>query len=174
MRSLNPLVLAALLMVPGLVRADAPYVDLEQRLSAEQRKATGLDTLAPEQLALLNRLLREQAEAEAATRPTPAPSTATAASTTAAAEPDRSLGPSQYIGLDDEPIVSRVKGAVGGWDEGTEFALENGQVWKVLKGHMKLRETLQNPEIRVVPGVAGRWFLEVDEDLPKARVYRID
>jgi hypothetical protein len=25
-----------------------------------------------------------------------------------------------------------------------------------------------------VPGIAGRWFLQVDEDMPKARVYRID
>lgn len=176
MPSLKPLVLAAvLLLAPALAQADTPYVDVEKRLTADQRRATGLDTLTPDQLALLNRLLREQAEAEAATRPQPAPPAATAAAaTTAPAEPERTHGPAQYIGLDDQPIVSRVKGAVGGWDEGTEFALENGQVWKVLKGRMELRETLQDPEIRVVPGVAGRWFLEVDEDLPKARVYRID
>ena len=41
-------------------------------------------------------------------------------------------------------------------------------------GSMKLRKPLQAPGIVVVPGVAGRWFLQVDEDLPKARVYRID
>lgn len=167
MPRLMPLVFAVLLaLAPALVRADTPYVDVEKRLTAEQRHATGLDTLTAEQLALLNRLLRGQAEAEAATRPAP--------SATAAPEPERSRGPAQYIGLDDEPIVSRVKGPVSGWDEGSEFALENGQVWKVLKGHMKLRETLVDPQVRVVPGVAGRWFLEVDEDLPKARVYRID
>jgi hypothetical protein len=33
---------------------------------------------------------------------------------------------------------------------------------------------MHSPEIRVVPGLAGRWFLEVDADYPKARVYRID
>jgi len=54
------------------------------------------------------------------------------------------------------------------------FSLENGQQWKVLKGSMKLRAPMQAPEIVVVPGIAGRWFLQVDEDLPKARVYRID
>ncbi len=51
---------------------------------------------------------------------------------------------------------------------------ENGQQWKVLKVCMKLRKPLQAPRIVVVPGVAGRWFLQVDEDLTKARVYRID
>jgi len=171
MPSLKPLVFAVLLLLaPALAHADTPYVDVEKRLTAEQRRATGLDTLTPEQLGLLNRLLREQTEAEIATRPQPAPATAAAT----AVETERTRGPAQYIGLDDQPIVSRVKGPVSGWDEGTEFALENGQVWKVLKGHMKLREALQAPEVRVVPGVAGRWFLEVDEDLPKARVYRID
>jgi hypothetical protein len=61
-----------------------------------------------------------------------------------------------------------------GWEPGTVFALENGQQWKVLKGSMKLRAPVQAPEIVLVPGIAGRWFLQVDEDLPKARVYRID
>jgi hypothetical protein len=61
---------------------------------------------------------------------------------------------------------------VEGWAPGTVFELENGQLWKVLKG--ELRKALQSPEIVVVPGIAGRWFLQVDEDMPKARVYRID
>jgi hypothetical protein len=38
---------------------------------------------------------------------------------------------------------------------------------------MTLHKTLHAPEIQVVPGLAGRWFLQVDEDLPKPRVYRI-
>jgi hypothetical protein len=39
---------------------------------------------------------------------------------------------------------------------------------------MRLHAPMQAPEIVVAPGIAGRWFLQVDEDLPKARVYRID
>ena len=54
------------------------------------------------------------------------------------------------------------------------FVLANGQQWKVLKGSIKLRRPLQDPEIVLVPGLAGRWFLQLDEDMPKARVYRID
>ena len=64
-------------------------------------------------------------------------------------------------------------GEVRAREPGTVFKLENGQQWKVLKGRMTLRKALQAPEIEVVPGVAGRWFLQVDEDLPKPRVYRI-
>ena len=53
------------------------------------------------------------------------------------------------------------------------FTLDNGQQWRVLKGEMTLKTARSNPEIVVVPGIAGRWFLQVDEDLPKARVFRI-
>jgi hypothetical protein len=150
----------ALLLAPFSVLAKQPYVDIEQRLTAEQLHATGLDTLSPEQLKLLNGLLREDVvEAVEASK--------------TEAETERASS-SSLIGLNDEPIRSRVKGPVGGWQPGTVFELENGQSWKVLKGDMKLRKPFESPEIVVVPGIAGRWFLQVDEDLPKARVYRID
>jgi hypothetical protein len=157
----RPLLLAAALMLAltGLAGAASTYVPIEQRLSSEQRHATGIDTLSPTQLALLNQLLRDDiAQAVAAEKAAPA-----------APPVERVL-----VGLEDGPIISRVKGTVSGWAPGTEFALDNGQRWKVLKGEMTLRKPLDSPPIRVVPGVAGRWFLEVDEDLPKARVYRID
>ena len=124
--------------------------------------------MSPAQLALLNQLLRE----DSLQRGEPAKAEP---AKVANAEPARGArGPASYIGLDDQPIRSRLEGEVDGWAPGTVFALENGQQWKVLKGSMKLRKPLHAPEIVVVPGLAGRWFLQVDEDLPKARVYRID
>lgn len=152
---------------PVLAAAESAYVPLEQRLSAEQRRDTGLDTLTPDQLALLNRLLREDTDKSV----TAAKAEARAELTTST---QRDPDPSRFIGLSDGPIKSRVVGAVSGWKPGDEFRLDNGQVWKVLKGQLRLDETRQSPEIVVVPGIAGRWFLQVDEDLPKARVYRID
>jgi hypothetical protein len=160
-------VLLALSFAPAAV-AQQSYLDIEQRLTTEQRHATGLDTLSPTQLELLNRLLREDSsrrEASAEVNPVQA-------ANAGQARGERS--PASYIGLEDQPIRSHLKGEVGGWEPGTVFALENGQQWKVLKGSMKLHKPLQTPEIVVVPGVMGRWFLQVDEDLPKARVYRID
>lgn len=139
--------------------AQQPYIDIEQRLSAEQLQATGLDTLSSAQLELLNRLLRGESAA-----------TATGNSET----PASANRASSYIGLDTEPVTSRIKGTVDGWQPGTVFELENGQQWKVLKGSATLREPKHSPQITVVPGFAGRWFLEVDESMPKPRVYRID
>ena len=148
--------------------AQQAYLDIEQRLTAEQRHATGLDTLSATQLELLNRLLREDLSLRKA------PVSAEPAQVVNSERAPGERSPASYIGLDDQPIRSHLKGEVVGWEPGTVFVLENGQQWKVLKGSMRLRKPLQTPEILVVPGVMGRWFLQVDEDLPKARVYRID
>jgi hypothetical protein len=147
--------LAIAFALPAGVRAQA--AGIQQRLSAEEMHAAGLDTLTPAQLAALDRLLREKC-----LPPTSAP------------RDDDDRVPRAYVGLGDKPVHTRAKGAISGWEPGTVFMLENGQQWKVLKGEMKLRKPLQDPDILVVPGIAGRWFLQVDEDLPKARVYRID
>ena len=149
---------ALLAALPAITHAQT--VDVEQRFTAAEMHETGLDTLSPAQLSALNRLLREKA---ASTPP------AMATEAKAPREERRS-----YIGLEDKPIHGRVKGTVTGWEPGTVFELDNGQQWKVLKGEMKLRKPLESPEVVVVPGIAGRWFLQVDEDMPKARVYRID
>jgi hypothetical protein len=157
------LLLAALLSSMPFIAAAKDYVDIEQRLTAEQLHDTGLDTLSAEQLKLLNGLLRDDvAQAVKASK----------VETLEGNEPGR--GTSSLIGFNDEPIRSRLKGSVSGWEPGTEFVLDNGQTWRVLKGSMKLRKPFESPEIMVIPGIAGRWFLQVDEDLPKARVYRID
>ena len=44
----------------------------------------------------------------------------------------------------------------------------------VLTGVVKRTKPRGSPSITVIPGVAGRWLLQVDESLPSARVYRIE
>lgn len=148
-----------LTIVVGTAMAQQPYVRIEQRLTQEQLKDTGLDTLDRAQLALLNQLLRASSvSAETAGSPPPGDAPARMS----------------FIGLDDKVINTRLQGSVSGWGPGTVFELENGQSWKVLKGSMKLRKPLQAPQVELVPGISGRWFLRIGEDLPKARVYRIN
>lgn len=163
----------------------APYVDIERRLTPEQRHATGLDTLSPEQLALLNRLLRDaqgeaveqavqQATVDARAQGRAEAEIEAAAQRREAATTEPARGANRFIGLDDGPIRAHLVGDLAGWQPGDLFTLDNGQQWKVLKGSLRLPAPRHAPEVRLVPGVAGRWFLEVDEDLPKARVYRVD
>lgn len=138
------------------------FVPVERRLSASQLAEVGL---SPAQLQALNRVLRE-AESTAA-------STAAVAPVAAPLPANVPAPAAMHLGLDDEPVSARVVGEVAGWQPGTLFTLDNGQQWQVMKGQMKLRKVLQSPQIAVVPGIAGRWFLQVDEDLPKARVFRV-
>lgn len=150
-----PLLLAALLAACPAVAQDR-YLPLEQRIDAARLADVGL---TPGQLQQLNHLLRE-AEAQ---RP-------------AAVSADRATPPAaapMFIGLDDGPIKAHATGTISGWQPGTLFTLDNGQQWQVLKGEMTLRRPVQDPPIEVVPGIAGRWFLQVDPDLPKARVFRV-
>lgn len=152
-------IILALLALPGGASAQEAYVEVERRLTPEQLGEIGLDA---RQLELLNRYLRQARES--------APPVETARYEGADGQRD----PTSLLGLADKPIRGRLKGNVHGWEPGTVFELDNGQQWKVLKGSMRLRKPIEAPEIVVVPGFAGRWFLQVDEDLPKARVYRID
>jgi hypothetical protein len=168
-RVLLVLLLAAVSLAAAAQQA---YVAIEKRLSADQLHETGLDQLTPEQLARLNALLRDDA-AQAQTQ-TIAETRALIAKQPPVERTGEQRGAMSYLGMDVERITTRLKGSISGWEPGTEFHLENGQVWKVLKGQMKLRKPMDAPEIVLVPGIAGRWFLQVDEDLPKARVYRID
>jgi len=163
-----------LALLPLAAPADSSsYIDIEQRLTAEQRHATGLDTLSAEQLRLLNQLLRDTAAADGAVSGTPAIAT-TPAGTMDGNNVDVAPASRNQVGLQEGPIKARLKGQVAGWQPGTVFELDNGQRWQVLKGEMTLRKPLEAPEILVVPGIAGRWFLQVDADAPKARVFRID
>ena len=139
------------------------FVPVERRLSASQLAEVGL---SPAQVQALNRVLREAERA--ATGPTAAVAPA------AAPLPANVPAPAaMHLGLEEGPVNARVVGEVAGWQPGTLFTLDNGQQWQVMKGQMKLRKVLQSPQIAVVPGIAGRWFLQVDEDLPKARVFRV-
>lgn len=155
--SRNILAVILFALVAASAAAQQPYVEIEKRMSADQRHASGLDTLTPEQLTNLNAILRGEEIARA-------PETNSRSASAARS----------FAGLDDGPIKARLKGTVTGWAPGTIFELDNGQRWQVLKGEMKLRTAMQSPAIIVVPGLAGRWFLQVDEDLSKARVFRID
>lgn len=156
----------------------ASYVEIERRLTPEQRHATGLDTLSPEQLALLNRLLREsqgQAVEDARAQARADAEIEAAAQRRQAAEAAaQTRGPARFVGLDDGPIKARIAGEIAGWRPCDVFVLDNGQQWKILKGSQTLRTPLRDPEVLLVPGIAGRWFLQFDADLPKPRVYRID
>jgi hypothetical protein len=165
---------AALLLCLALPAHGAGYVPLRERLAPAELAAIGLTDAQVERLDAALRVADARARAPA--------SSAVASAVSAGATPkatDRapSAAPADArprLGLGDQPIAARAAGRVAAWSPGTVFTLDNGQRWQVLKGAATLRAALDSPRVRVVPGLGGRWFLEVSEDLPKARVFLLD
>ncbi|HEY5802608.1 MAG TPA: hypothetical protein VIT90_02790 [Lysobacter sp.] len=139
-------------------RAADAYVALEQRLSAEQMRATGLDTLAPAQLALLNQLLSENQNA-----------------VVEAAVAGRA---SDEVGLRNkhpaEPINANVAGTVRSLDIGNTVVLDNGQRWRIIEGSVYLGKPATNPRVTITPGFIGAWYLQIEGQSSKMKVQRID
>ena len=147
-------VVVMLLTSPMSASAQQPYVPIEQRLSAEQMQASGLDTLSHQQLQVLNSLLsNEQAVVEERVEKTTR---------------------SRLGGLLDrakaEPIRSAIKGEFRGWVPGNVIELETGQRWRVTEGTLYLRRPMAAPMATVTPGMVSGWYLQVDGQSPRAKV----
>lgn len=152
MRRLALSVLAAALVLPTVAAAQQNYVPIEQRFNAAQRQATGLDRLSASELALLNRLLRdEQAAAASANIGLRAARTAP--------EPEQSR------------VESRIRGDFRGWSPGARLELENGQVWRVIEGELYARR-VASPKATISPGLVSGWHLQVEGQSPRAKVRR--
>lgn len=146
-------------MSPVPAHAAQDYVALEQRLNAEQMRATGLDTLSPEQLALLNRLLSQEqgAAVEAAVAERAADDVGRREKRTAAT-----------------PVMASVQGDVRGWSRGDTVLLDNGQRWRVVEGSLYLGKPVTNPKVTLTPGFLGAWYLQMDGQTPRIKVQRAD
>lgn len=154
MRLLPKVVVLMFLALPLLAMAQQSYVPIEQRLTAEQMRETGLDTLSDPQLKRLNLLLSgEQVIVE---------------------ERVESATRSRLTTLLDrkaaEPIRAAVKGEFRGWAPGREIELENGQRWRVTEGELYLRRPMQSPTATVSPGLISGWYLQVEGQSPRAKV----
>lgn len=144
--------LGALGSSPAL--AERPYVAIEQRLSAEQMRATGLDQLSPEQLSLLNQLLRDE-------------HTQVAVESVAA---ERVRKKSE----DTAVVSSRLNGEFRGWKTGAVFELENGQRWRAMDGEFYTTKRLPNPNVTVKPSAFGTWYMQVEGANVNIKVKRIE
>ena len=157
MRRLLNVSLLLLALCGGTAQAQE-FSSLEERMSAAEFKAAGLDKLSAEELANLNAWLAGRVPA------------ATAA--TAPVEDRRGFRSSPED--DGSEIVSRIPGEFRGWREkGDRFVLENGQVWEITDFTSKLVVRMNDPVVRIKPGVFSAWYLSVDGYNATVKVKRI-
>jgi hypothetical protein len=147
------------------LQAQESYRPIEQRFTAEQLRATGLDQLSAEQLRALNALLREEQTAQVA-----------AVREETETEVRKSRG-SGFFDREREPVVSRIDGEFGGWSAGTRFQLANGQTWRVIDTpdyYVPKSKAMTAPAVVLAPGLLGGWYMQVEGHGPRAKVQQVD
>jgi len=69
-------------------------------------------------------------------------------------------------------FTSRIIGKINGWEKGSSFKLENGQVWKVISSR-EVYTKLENPEITISRAFFGSFNAKIDGVTTLAKVRRI-
>lgn len=139
--------------------------DLQTRMSAQEFAAAGLNKLSPQELATLN----------AWWRGTLAKDTATVRES--ARQQGRQERDHERRGLLEpasrEPIESTLVGEFRGFADGRVYVLANGQHWQQTESATLSGVRLSAPTVKIRPGIAGVWYLQVGRYNAQAKVRRI-
>jgi hypothetical protein len=153
------LAFAALLALAPAAHAQPP---IEQQMTPEQFKASGLDKLSRQELANLNAWLNNTLEVE----------------TTKAAELAKDKVETENRGFltfgKTDPIVGRIVGEFRGFALGRSWTLDNGQVWEQMDSATLAGVRKADPQVRITPSVLGnKWYMQIDGYNTRAGVRRV-
>lgn len=166
--------LPSLALVSGLfvfssllqAQSDQPFSSLEERMTGREFTETGLHKLDPDELAALNRWIRERSIAQ---YDGPADSDSEANGLR------RQPGEVPSIErMAREEFQSRIVGEFSGWSGNTIFTLENGMVWKQDESDRFRLQPVDSPMVTIRPGLFGSWRLSVEGHNRAVRVERIE
>ncbi len=146
-----------LLMLPlGLLPVHAQQADsLQQRMSADQFKAAGLDKLTPQELASLDHWLA--AEGKPAIKMV-----------------DASGEPVFYPSKTKrQRIDTHIVGTFDGWEKNHDFTMGNAQVWRVIDPSPHACKPTTDPEVQIKPSLLGTWMMYVPSCYENAHVKRV-
>lgn len=160
-RSLRTRLLALAVLLP-LAGAVMGQQKIEQQMTPEQFKATGLDRLDPQELANLNAWLEGKLQVE----------------TEKAAEVARQETAEERRGLfareSREPVVAALDGEFKGFGRGRSYLLDNGQVWQQIDDATLVIDAKTSPKVRITPSLIGQsWYLSIEGYNTRAQVQRV-
>ena len=161
MTRLAPARLLALAALLPLATTALAQQKIEQQMTHEQFKPSGLEKLSAAELANLNAWLNGKLEVE----------------TAKAAEGARQESSEDRRGMETrqsrDPVAAAIAGGFTGFGKGRQFTLDNGQVWQQVD-EASLSAKLDNPKVRITPSlVGGTWYLAVDGYNTRAKVERV-
>ena len=174
-------------------RNGAAFSAIEREMSAEERRATGVDSLSTDELDALNQWLIERfdqvqetvsAEVREEVREKVLEEVREADAAEREAEIERRVAieveaaKQQIVEAPPEPPVSEpfeaeIVGPFSGWNGRTVFTLSNGQVWRQRSGS-NYRHTAEGQAVAVKKNFMGLWTLKVLSSGRTVGVYRID
>ena len=174
-------------------RNDAAFSGIEREMSAEERRATGIDSLSTDELDALNQWLIERfdqvqetvsAEVREEVREEVIEEVREADAAEREAEIERRVAieveaaKQQIVEAPPEPPVTEpfeaeIVGHFSGWNGRTVFTLSNGQVWRQRSGS-NYRHTAEGQAVAVKKNFMGLWTLKVLSSGRTVGVYRID
>jgi hypothetical protein len=169
------ILLTILCLLPGPVVLAAAD-DFTSTMTADERAATGLEKLSPEELARLKAVVERYKQGAAADARLQA---GTAAAAEAKAGPEAQPAPGEQkkpgwlhalITLEksaahptkEMDLESRIAGNFKGWSGRTTFRLENGQVWQQVNPDVYQASPVLSPRVKIYPAMVGGFWLEVD------------
>lgn len=148
------LLIAALTAAPVL-HAQQSFSSLEERMSAAEFKAAGLDKLSPEELKTLDEWLRTHG-------------TGSTQMVTSTGKPV--FYPSESARKGEQ---SHLVGHFSGWSGSSTFTLDNGQVWKQAESGSYACPERDNPGVTLKPMLLGSWLMYVEGCNQSVRVQRV-
>lgn len=135
-------------------------------MTGREFNQTGLHKLDREELAALNRWIRERSLAEN--------EGGSQGSDNRSELPDRPGELPEIERMAREKFQARIVGDFSGWTGNTEFELENGMVWRQDERDTFYIPAVENPVVTITPGLLGSWRLSVEGYNKAVRVERIE
>ena len=170
---------------------------IQQEMSTEERRATGIDSLSADELDALNQWLIERfdqvqesvsAEVRQEVREAVLEEVREEAREAGAAEREAEIERRVAIEVEaatqeiadaspepavSEPFEAEIQGRFSGWSGKTVFPLDNGQVWRQRHGG-RYRHTDDDQRVRIYKNLLGMWQMKVLSNGRSVPVRRID
>ena len=153
MRTRLMLPAALALLLTALPVMAQQFSSLEERMTAADFKAAGLDKLSPQELQNLDNWLRTHEQTKMV-----------------------SARGAPVFYADNQPrarIETHLVGQFSGWNGGTQFTLDNGQVWKQAESGAYSCPSETNPTVTIKPMILGSWLMYVQGCNEGVRVERV-
>jgi hypothetical protein len=149
--SVCAIALAAAFIASPLAYAQKPQSTLEERLSAAQFKAYGLDKLSAEELQGLNEWLQGRGAIDSAGN--------------MQRESAGSSSKRRFVEDDSERVAvsANIVGEFYGWNGNTIFKLDNGQEWQQSEAGAYSGPKVSSPAVTIKPKSFSSWLLVLDD-----------